>query len=110
MGEIRRIIDLMEAKDEEEAIRKLHVIRQTLGLQAALKVSQVTDVTLRAWFRKWKLEVPKQGGHYLGKVDVQISEEEYQNSTYAQLAKKYGVCMKTIHRRIRKYKRKKKGS
>ena len=106
MTEINRLVKELEVENEEAGVRRIYALRQQLGLTAVMELCRVSDVTLRLWFKKYNLPLARHGGGYRGK-DITITEEEYRNGTYKQLAKERGVSTGTIYRRIKKFARKK---
>ncbi len=92
---------------EEETIKVIHYlyITEKYSITKLAKKLEVTDVSLRNWFKKYNLRTFKQGGHYKGK-QVVITKKEYMSMTFKELCNKYSISPSQVYRLTRKYPRK----
>lgn len=99
MVNLESILDM----PEKEAVQYIHDLYMKGASSTDLaKALDCTGVTICNFFRKYKLPLKTQGGHYLGK-HIYISEEDYLKYTYRELAMKYKISAFSVYQATKMY-------
>jgi transposase len=98
-----KLDELFPDTTEEQVVKMIHDLYMAGKSTKELgEVLDVTDVTIRKYFKKYNLSMKRHGGQYTGK-HVQISEEEYKSTPAKDLMKKYDISQFTYYQLTKQY-------